>query len=245
MLGVDARRLHAERAQGGTQGLDHVPRATEEELPHLRRLEQPCGKLAHALRIEPPVVEFDLLRLTAHDEVQRELPEVAIFQRKQLLKAHGAARAAIAVEEQHPRASGQQRAHHRQHRRDAAAGGEGDVGCAREQRQARAETAVRWQHLERFPDTQLLGQVPRHAPLGMHARHYSQGPLPRGVHQRIGAPELFAADLGAHHHVLTRLAAVLRLKRRGHFEGERHRVLRVGGDLPHFEGMKLQHLRCT
>ena len=54
-------------------------------------IEQARGEAAHARGIEPAVVELDLLGLAAHDEVQRQAPEVAVLEGEQLLEAHGAA----------------------------------------------------------------------------------------------------------------------------------------------------------
>ena len=101
----------------GADLLDHVTRAAHEVLAHRGRIEQRRGKLPHPHGIEPAVVELDLLGLAAHDEVQRQLAEMPILERQQLLEAHGTAGAGVAVEQQHARrAAGEQRPHHRQDR---------------------------------------------------------------------------------------------------------------------------------
>ena len=79
----------------------------------------------------------------------------------------------------------------------------------------------------------------------MYARHDTQRPFTRGVHQRVSAPAVFPVDARPHDHVLPGAAAVLGTQLQGYLERDRHRVLGIRHDLRHLQGMKLQHVRCT
>jgi hypothetical protein len=183
MLGVDARALDAERGERRTHLLDHVARSAHEILSDFTGCEQRPGELAHPRPIETPVVERHLLGFAAHQEMQRQLLEVAVFERQQLLEAHRPRAVAVAIKENHPGTRpGEQRAHHREHRRDAATGGERHVGCAL-RRAARCEAAVRRQDLESIAAAQVLGEMPRHAPRGVHPWNDAQRPFSGRVHQ--------------------------------------------------------------
>ena len=90
MLGVHARGIDAELAQRRADLLDHVARPADEVLAHRLRAKQRRGKLPHARGVDAAVVQRDLLRFAAHDEMQRQPPEVTVLERQQLLETHGA-----------------------------------------------------------------------------------------------------------------------------------------------------------
>src|SRR5581483_3195924 len=87
--------------------VDHVAGSADETLGDLPGLEERAGERPYAGGIQPPVVDLHLLRLAAHDEVQRQPVEVAVLQGEQLLQAHRARHAPVAVEEDDtPRGTG-------------------------------------------------------------------------------------------------------------------------------------------
>src|SRR5256885_1379175 len=102
MLRVHTGAVHTELAQRGADLLDHVPGPADEILTDLLGEEQRGCELPHPRGVEPPVVQLDFLRLAAHQEMQRQPLEVAVLERQQLLEAHRAAGAAVAVEEDDP-----------------------------------------------------------------------------------------------------------------------------------------------
>src|SRR5215472_18622885 len=96
---MNARALHPQRAQAPADLLDHVARPAHEVLGDLTRAKQRGRELPHALAVDAAVVERRLLRLAAHHEVQRQLVEIAVLEREQLLEAHRSRAAAVAIEQ--------------------------------------------------------------------------------------------------------------------------------------------------
>src|SRR6185312_5993610 len=120
------------------------------------RVEQRLCKSSDARRVESPVVEVHLLRLTAHHKMQRETLEVAILQCLQLLQAHDTRGTRISIEQNEAIAPmrREQRASDAQHRGDTAARGKADVSVT--VAEARREAAVWRQHVDLIADPQVV-----------------------------------------------------------------------------------------
>ncbi len=212
--------------------------------------EERGAELADMLGIQLAVVDLGLLRLAAHQKVQRQALEVAVLQGEQLLEAHRPRHLAIAVEEDGAtgRPGFEPAAQNRDYGRDAAAGRKGHAGPA-------AAVAVVWAVKLPFggntsstiTGAHVLRQMSARAdPRSGYARRCAAARSPGALTSRVRAPHLFARERGTQNDVLAGDAAVFGGELRGNFQSQCDGVLGLRLGLCYAQRMEFQHgIRCT
>src|SRR5687768_8829415 len=100
MLTMYARLLHAQSDQSFLHRVNHRVRPAQEVRIDTARIEQLAPEHADLCSIETSVEQLHVLRLSAHEEVQRQALRILILQRQQLLGEHDRSGRAVAIEKQ-------------------------------------------------------------------------------------------------------------------------------------------------
>ncbi len=242
-LDPDLRVRAAARAQRVRDGLHHAVGTADEHRVDAVEIHPVREQRVRLRAVDPAVEELDVLRLARQHVDQVEPGEEAVLERGELLLEHHGAGSAVAVEQRElARRLGHERGlDEREQRRDPAAGGEADVVRAMIGRERHVEVPERRHHVEPVADPQRFVR-----PLREHAARVAldrdpQNAVLRARADRVGAPHVLAADVGAQRQVLAGGEAECVDERRRHGERDRHRVARLALDLRHREAMELAH----
>ena len=243
-LDLDLRLGQSVHLQRLSDRLHHAVGATYEggiDFAHVHpMLQQRIGLLA----VDPPVQDFDVLRLAAHDINEVETGEEAVLQVGKLLPEDHRARRAVAVEKREAAVGfrEQRRLDDRQQGRDAAACREANIVLPVRGLERNVEVPQRRHHVDgRALPQVLVGPRGEHASGGLLDRDAQLVVLHRRA-DRIGAAHVLAADIRAQRQVLALHETKRLSQRRRHVECERDRVARFTRDRSDRQRMELAHL---
>ncbi len=254
---MNALRRHALGLEAVAHGLGHFLRTADEGGIEGFDIEPAAEQLLAFLGVDPAVIQVDILLLAAEHEDQVQALQIAVLQVFQLFAKQCTGAGAVAVQ-QGDAAVGlgfQGGLDDRQDRRDAAAGGDGQVVAVAGGIEFNAEMPGGRHHFQAVPGLQLLvGKRGKTTACDALDSNPQFTVVDAGA-DRVGAAHFLAVQLGAHHQVLALgvMKAVLQVLR--NLEGDGHRVTGLGAHILDGQAVKFAHccspagrqtpLRCT
>ena len=194
--------------------------------------------------VDAAVEQLVVLQFLAEHRNQLEPVEITVLQGQEVMAEQHRCGGLVAVQQRYPagRIFLQRGANDRQHRRDAAAGGDAEVADAGPVRAGGGEPALGSCDIEPVPGAQGFVGVGAEAPAGLQLDAHLQR-LARDAADGIGTPHRLAFEDAFEGEVLSRREPVLGREPAGNIQGDPHGARRFRNDAGDFETVKF-HPEC-